>query len=301
MIATQAAITPLLEIKDERFDSDKCAEYELMLELGADRLRFFVLESANKRVLCLEDYTIGGLPNEKKWALWLGQLFSEHPILGNNLWKNVVVCFNTPSFTLIPDDYFRKEYAGNYLSLIRGEVTEGEQVLHQEVRKLAARNVFTVDKELWEWLLNTYTLQLPAFVHQTASLIEGTLTLSAQERANTLMTFHFEDDFVTLTLVQQEQLLFCNKFAYKTAADMGYFVMFVLDSMQLTPENVRCYLYGEITPYSEDYQLLQKFLPHLLFGKNPKKLTIGEAFEDLPEHRYFSLYNIYFATQTLKK
>lgn len=82
---------------------------------------------------------------------------------------------------------------------------------------------------------------------------------------------------------------------------MGYFVMFVLDSLQLTPENVSCYLYGEITPYSEDYQLLKKFLPHLLFGKNPKKLALGDVFEDLPEHRYFSLYNIFFATQTLKK
>jgi hypothetical protein len=301
MIATQAAITPLLEVKDERFDSEKCAEYELMLELGADRLRFFVLESANKRVLCVEDYSIGGLPNEKKWAVWLGQLFQEHPFLGNNLWKNVVVCFNTPSFTLIPDEYFRKEYANSYLSLIRGEVADGEQVLHQEVKKLAARNVFMVDKGLWEWILNTYTLQLPAFVHQTTSLIEGTLTLAAQERGNTLMTFHFEDDFVTLTLAQQEKLLFCNKFGYKTATDMGYFVMFVLDSLQLTPENVRCYLYGEITPYSEDYQLLQKFLPYLFFGKNPKKLAIGDIFEDLPEHRYFSLYNIYFATQTSKK
>ena len=39
----------------------------------------------------------------------------------------------------------------------------------------------------------------------------------------------------------------------------------------------------------------------LLFGKNPKKLALGDVFEDLPEHRYFSLYNIFFATQTLKK
>jgi hypothetical protein len=301
MIATQAAITPLLEIKDERFDAEKCAEYELMIELGAERLRFFVLESANRRVLCLEDYSIGGLPNDKKWAVWLGKLFEEHPFLGADSWKNVVICFNTPSFTLIPDVYFRKEYANSYLGLIRGEIMEGEQLLHQEVKKLEARNIFAVNKELWEWILTTYTIQLPAFVHQTGALIEGTLNLSAAEKGNTLMTFHFEDDFVTLTLARKEQLLFCNKFGYKTAADMGYFVMFVLDSLQLTPENVSCYLYGEITPYSEDYQLLKKFLPHLLFGKNPKKLALGDVFEDLPEHRYFSLYNIFFATQTLKK
>jgi hypothetical protein len=301
MIATQAAITPLVEMKDERFDSEKCSEYELMMELGAERLRFFVLESATKRVLCLEDYSIGGLPNDKKWATWLGQLFQEHAFWGSTLWKNVTVCINTPSFTLIPDAYFRKEYANNYLGLIRGEIPENEQVLHQSVKKLTARNVFTVDKELWEWILNAYSLQLPTFLHQTSALIEGTLILSASEKSNVVMTFHFEDDFVTLTLAQREQLLFCNKFGYKTAGDMGYFVMFVLDSLHLMPENLRCYLYGEITPYSEDYQLLQKFFPHLHFGKNPEKLTFGVTFEDLPEHRYFSLYNIFFATQTSKK
>ncbi len=301
MIATQAAITPLLEIKDEGFDSDKCAEYELMMELGAERLRFFVLESATKRVLCLEDYSIGGLPNDKKWATWLGQLYQEHPFLGNNLWKNVVVCFNTPTFTLVPDIYFRKEYVNSYLGLIQGELIETEQLLHQAVQRLSARNVFTVDRGLWEWILTTYALHLPIFVHQTTALIEGTLTLSASQKGAFLLLLHFEDDFMTLTLARDQELLYCNKFGYKTAADMGYFVMFVIDSLQVAPENVRCYLYGEITPYSEDYQLLQKFLPQLFFGKNPEQLALGVAFEDLPEHRYFSLYNIFLATQIPKK
>lgn len=298
MIVTQAAITPLLEIKDEKFNSEKCSEYELMLELGAERLRFFVLGGPNKQVLCLEDYTIGGLPTDNKWSNWLKQLFEEHPFLGNNLWKNVTVCFNTPYFTLIPDAYFRKEYVNNYLGLVKGEISETEQLLHHEVRKLAARNVFSVDKDLWEWLLSTYTLHLPNFIHQTSTLIEGALTLSSAEKNRTLMTFYFEDDFVTLTLVKKGSLIFCNKFGYKTPNDMGYFVMFVLDSLQLLPQDVQGILYGEITPYSEDYQLLQKFLPHLHFGKNPSGITFGDVFEDLPEHRYFSLYNIFFATQT---
>lgn len=301
MIDTQTALIPLLEIRDEKFDAEKCAEYELMMELGPERIRFFVLGHTNKQVLCLEDYVIGGLPNEKKGVDWLSQLFQNHSFLGTPLWKKVVICFNTPSFTLVPDSYFRKEYAPSYLELVRGKIRNTEQLTHQEVRRIKARNVFSVEKERWEWLLNTYTPQLPVFIHQTNALIEGTLRLSVLDKKATIATLHFEDDFVTLTLARHEQLLFCNKFTYKTAADMGYFVMFVLDSLQLTSENIHCYLYGEITLYSEDYQLLQKFFPHLLFGRNPPEMTLGTAFEDLPEHRYFGLYNIFFAAQTLSK
>jgi len=296
MIDTLTTIIPLLEIRDEQFDADKCGEYELLMELGTERMRFCILDQTNTQVLYLEDYAIGGLLNEKSSASWLGQLFKEHPFLGSQLWKKVVVCFNTPSFTLVPDAYFRKEYAASYLGLVRGELADWEQLMHQEVKKIEARNVFAIDKELGEWLLNTYTPQLPIFLHQASALIEGSLRLSASEKKATIATLHFEDDYVTITIAQVQKLLFSNKFAYKSAADMGYFVMFVLDSLQLPPLSIQCYLYGEITPYSEDYQLLVKFIPHLFFGKNPAKLTLGSAFEDLPEHRYFGLYNIFFAS-----
>lgn len=296
MVDTLNAIAPLLEIKDERFDPKRCAEYELLMELGAERLRFLVLDGRKKRVLYLEDYLIGGLPSEKKWSTWLAKLSEQHPFWASNLWKSVTVSFNTPHFTLIPEAYFRKEYLNSYLSLVQGELFETDQILHHEVKRIGARNVFTVNKELWEWVLNTYTLQVPAFVHQTNALIEGALELSGKDKESILLDLHFEDDFVTLVIVQNDSLLMCNKFAYKTAADMAYFIMFVLDSLQLKPGEVKCHFYGETTPYSEDYQLLQKFLPYLSFGKTPEKLVVGSAFEDVPEHRYYSLYTILFAS-----
>jgi hypothetical protein len=159
------------------------------------------------------------------------------------------------------------------------------------VRHLEARNVFTTNKTVWESLLNTYTLESPTIIHQTGALIEGTLTQSLQQKTQVLANLYFEEGFVTITVAQKGELLLCNKFQYKAATDMGYFALFVLDSIGLKAQDVTFSLYGEITPYSEDYQLLKKFIPHLLFGKNPTHLTFGEAFEDLPDHRYFSLYS----------
>lgn len=296
MLITQTAITPLLEIKDERFDPEKCAEYELMLEVNTERLRFMVFESGQKRVLCLEDYLMSGIGREPNQSAWLSDLVQQNRLLSNNLWKSVSVSFNTPHFTLIPDEYFRKEYIGSYLELLRGETLEHEQVVHREVRHLGARNVFAVQKSISEFMLNTYTLHKPIFLHQTHALIEGTLIQSKLEKDRSVMSLHFEDEYLTVTIAKNSRLLFCNKFAYKVASDMGYFVMFVLDSLGLRADDLSAFLYGEITPFSEDYQLLQKFLSHISFGNIPPKIMLGEAFEDLPEHRYFSLYNIYFAT-----
>jgi Protein of unknown function (DUF3822) len=292
MQLVQYEITPLLEVKDPIFSPDNCAEYELLIELSSERFRFIVLGTTQKRVLCLEDYQIDNRFDQDEWADKINGLIHQHEFLGFQSWKNITISFNSPVFTLIPDTYFRKEYVGSYIKLINGEaVKEHEQVLHHAVRYLEAKNVFTANKTVWESLLNIYTLESPTIVHQTGALIEGALIQSLQYKTQVLANLYFEEGFVTVTVAQNGKLLLCNKFHYKAAIDMGYFVLFVLDSIGLKAEDVTFSLYGEITPYSEDYQLLKKFIPQLLFGKNPTNLTFGEVFDDLPDHRYFSLYS----------
>ncbi|MFN4147843.1 MAG: DUF3822 family protein [Runella sp.] len=291
MIATPYQIAPLVQIKDEQFDINQTTDYDLLVELSPERLRVVVCQYPHGSIYWLEDYQMGGFFDDKKAIEWLNVLCQQHTFLGNNQWRKVIVSFNTPHFTLIPDEFFRKEYTHNYLELLREKIAENEQVLHYGIGKIQARNVFAVNTPMMEWVLNTYTPQAPVFLHQTHGIIENLMQQHIDFSKNgVLMHLYFEEGFLTISLAKDNKLLYCNKIAYKSAHDMGYFVMFVLDSLQLLPKEIRCELYGEITPYSEDYQLLQRFLPQLYFGKNPDKIKLGEAFEDLPEHRYCCLY-----------
>lgn len=292
MVVYQNKISPLLAIKDSVFDTNQIAHYALFIELGIDQFRFCVVDTRTHQVLVLEDYAVSNLLHQHQMANWIDELFESHDFIKYTNWKNIAISFNTLHFTLVPDEFFRKEYGEGYWQLVTGEAVKlTERLIHQAIKSIKARNLFVVEIDVWEQLMNKYSLSNLLLLHQVSTLIEGTLA-QANTEAKLLMNLYFEEEFVTVVLAQNGKLLLCNKFTYKTPIDMGYFIMFVLDSLQLKPADVACFLYGEITPYTEDYSLLKKFFTNLQFGKKLSQLRWGEAFEDVPEHRYFGLYNI---------
>ena len=111
--------------------------------------------------------------------------------------------------------------------------------------------------------------------------------------ASKLLTIHLEQHYFTMVFTEQEQLLFCNRFPYQTPAELTYLILFGLNQLQVSPEEMQVKLYGEITPYSDLYTELAKFLPELSFGKNPATMNYISLFEDIPEHRYFGLLNTF--------
>ena len=52
--------------------------------------------------------------------------------------------------------------------------------------------------------------------------------------------------------------------------------------------------YGEITSFSEGYIQLSESLKNIKFALNPTKLRFSQYFDDLPEHRYYTLFSSYY-------
>ncbi len=295
MIYTEkyTSVEPLVSVEALAFDTSVLSNHHLCIEIGHDKFRYCVINALKKQCICLEDYAFDSLVTKDHLLDSLHSLYQQHAFLALNNWKSITVSFNTPHFTLIPIDLFRKEYIGTYLQLIMGRnLSANDQVLSSPIDKIAARNVFAVEKEILDWLLNTYSLHSPMFHHQTDAIISNTFK-QITTKGEPAACLHFEDEYVTIVVVKDNQLLICNKFAYKIAADMTYFVLFVLDNLKIKPDKINVHLSGEITPYSENYESLTQFLTNMTFSKLPRELSLSSSFEDLPEHRYLSLYNNY--------
>ena len=292
-LAPPLLASPLVSVDALAFNTSALSDYHLCIEIGFNTFRYCVIDSAKKQCICLEDYAFDSLVTKNTLIDSLHSLYQQHPFLALNNWKNITVTFNTPHFTLIPTDLFRKEYIANYLRLVMGQkLSDNDQVLSAPIEQINARNVFAVEKEVWDWLLNTYSLHSPNVHHQTNALIQSTFKQTSI-KSEPAAVLHFENEYVTIVVIENNQLLICNRFAYKVAADMTYFVLFVLDNLKLKPDLVSVYLSGEITPYSENYESLAQFLPNMVFSKLTPELSLSSSFEDLPEHRYLSLYNNY--------
>ncbi len=110
---------PTVTIRADSYDPAQTGRSKLLLEVGRDRFRLFV-QNARRQGCYLEEYTFPSLLTDRPLTTVLPDLFRDHPVLSAGPWEEVCISVNSPSFTLVPQPLFRKEYAGSYLALMRG-------------------------------------------------------------------------------------------------------------------------------------------------------------------------------------
>lgn len=285
-------LIPTVKVAMEPFDADSTANCTLCLEIDESRFRFCFIDETNMTCVWLEDYAFDTFLRGDDYLRNLQTLVAEHPYLASERWRDVKVSVNTHAFTLIPASLFRKEYASDYLQLATGKPLRADfKVLYYLLPHVNAYTVFSMPSKWSDWLLNQYTWQSIEFYHLTSPLIIGTIVSHREFNEAKLVTLHLEEDYFTMIYSESEELRFCNRFAYQTPLEFTYLVLFSLNQLGVLPEEVKVKLYGEITPYSDLYSELSKFIPELQFGKNPSTLKYIDQFEDIPEHRYFGLLN----------
>jgi hypothetical protein len=60
------------------------------------------------------------------------------------------------------------------------------------------------------------------------------------------------------------------------------------------PVTTSTMFYGEITSFSDRYIQLRQSLSNVKFALNPTKIRFSQYFDDLPEHRYYTLFSSFY-------
>lgn len=285
-------LAPTVTIRAHSFDLSQVEKSVLCLEVGRDRFRVMVQDQQRQGVY-LEEYTFPSLLVERSLTATLPDVFRNHAILSAGPWQQVRVSINSSSFTLIPAPLFRKEYAGSYLALMRGGALPAHEFAQTHAHQREGfLSVFNLEHPLADYFSEMYPLQPLTFVHQSSTLIRATADLARRSLTPDNVYLYFEDEFVTVIYRNSQGLRYCNRFGCKNAKDLTYYVLYVLDEQKLSSEQVSVTLFGEITPFAEAYVELNRFLPNLSFGHVPQSLTLAPEFNELPDHRYLSLYGL---------
>ncbi len=289
---TAVTLAPKTTIRTYPFDPGKTGKSVLCLEVGQDRFQLLVRD-ADGQASCLEDYRFSSLSTEQSLLGVLPDVFRDHDVLRAGPWQEIRVSINSSSFTLIPEPLFRKEYAASYLALMRGSLLPPHEFAQMYAHEADGfLSVFNLEHALFNYFSEMYPLQPLIFVHQTSALIQATANLDRQSLTGGRFYLYFDDEFVTILYWKDHLLRYCNRFGYKNAQDLAYYILYVLDEQGLTAGTAPIALFGEITPFSEAYSELSRFLPSLSFGTVPAGLTLAPAFSDLPDHRYLSMYGL---------
>lgn len=260
MPATILHIQPVAKTESPRFDIEKLSQYTLSCEISESSFYCKIIEPLDNEIIVIEKYEFPTQKESVSVTDYLSSIYETHDFLKSLKWKSIEIIIDNQSFTLIPNDLFKKEYTNRYLQLAKGQqLTDFEEVHTYTHEDLEIVNVYSSNRDLYNWLSDTYPLMDMTFKHKTSQLIEfGIYTSKAQTAFLYFGNHHF-----TLVVTANGTLKFCNRYAYKTSQDLVYYVLFAMNELEIEPDEIILRINGNIAEQSEDFELLNQYLPNV--------------------------------------
>ncbi len=276
-------------INDPSLDINRLSQYGLFFSVEDKNLRVVVIDETQKKCMLLEDYRFSGANTRSDVVAQLNAILENHLVLRAGYWKDIILIARNGCFALIPDDFFDAMLLHTYLELYPNNLdnTEIRSFFHS---KRKYHSIFRIETEFVDWSRKAYPNKEIKVLHQSDAFLEG--ALQENHEGNNIFVY-VESKYMNMTILQNDNLLLHNRYYYQSPQDFVYFILFAIDELQLDAETCQVKLYGEISKDSGIYNLLQKYVLNVEFGKKPASLSFSHVFDEVIDHRYFDLYNAY--------
>jgi hypothetical protein len=284
----------LQSVKDDEFNVDSIPDYTLAIQIGNESFRFCIVDARADKCLWLEDYSFSSILFTEQLLDQLNLIFDEHMVLQAGFWQNIFISFQNLQFTLIPEAVFKPEQAADYIQLTTDTISEPVDIYHYRHISSGMVDVFAARRKVLDWFKAVYLNKSFTLIHHTSAFIEGLKQQNsfAVKPGRTLSVL-IEDAYLTIALTSGQQLEFCNTYYYTSVQDFVYYVMLVMHELKLDPETCKVTLYGGISHDSAIFSTLYKYIRNVNFGAKPKHMHFGFRFDEVLDHRYFSIFSIY--------
>lgn len=280
-----------VKIKDSGFDVDNLAQYELTVEVSERDFYLFVVDTQTSKAVFLEHYVFQEPMNDDEITEQLSLLYDDHHFLKAGFWKSIRFVVKNNKFTFIPNALYDERKRKAFLEL-NVDLNEQDYIFTTPVRIASAKCVFAVSSKLYNWVGSLYPSKEIHFEHGCSSFVNGVYG-NASLTVNEELFVYTDSSTLTLMVIKDKQLHYCNLFSYANTEDLVYFIMLIIHEFNLNPETTPVRLFGEIDQTDIHFAKLRKYIRFLSFGKRPTNLKFGYVFDECYDHQYFALFSNY--------
>lgn len=280
------------KIQDEAFSISQAGNCNLYVTVSPTVIRLAVADMERNKFVVLEDYELISVFTALQAAEQLSLIALDNPLLQGAKWHTVRVGVNNQHFTLVPETLFDHVHKQDYLRLNSDLHADNEQVHYYRHSNMEAVNIFAVENALLEKVEVLFPDADVQFVHQTSSLIKGVMHQARRSKDKSIYIF-VERNYVTILVVSDSGLQFCNLFHYLSPEDFIYYIVFVMQEQKLNPEQETIHVWGDVTHDSALFNILQKYIRSVKLGSKPEDISFSYKFDNLFEHRYFEVYSLH--------
>jgi hypothetical protein len=257
------------KITDERFNTDRTDFYDLIFEIQFSRFRFIIL--SNDSVIWLEDHYLG-IENDLPTTLEkIKNIFTTHSFLKIPYWKSIKVISDFQVHTLLENNSHTSSKNEEYIKICFPTIN----LSYFEVYSEKAGNhtvVFALVKTANQLFREYYP---EGKFHFTSSTYVGINYNSSLATENTLCIL--SDSYLNSFYLNPK-----TKTPITTRIPLSQISTFQPPSQSLK-------IYGEITPYSTAYRLLNDRYTNIIMGETPNEGKLPIGFTEVSSQRYFTL------------
>lgn len=280
------------KIKDDQLNVDRLSLYDLSIQVSKDTFKICVTDSEKSRCVLLEDYSFFNINSGKDLIQQLENIFDDHHVLKANFWKSIKLVIRQQGFSLVPVSLFDENFVEDFLQFNYSKKTDEDRIYYYRQQSLDAMNIFVAEKEVVEWFEKAYPGRPITLVHSTSPLIEGLLKNYSNKEERSIY-INIDGHHLTLLVIENRKLEFCNTFHFLTTDDFVYYVLFIFDQLQLNPEHIPVTIWGDLSIDSPIYRRLLKYVRFVSLGKRPSSLYFSYNFDEIFDHTFFDLYNMH--------
>ena len=258
-------------LADSSFDSNQISNLHLSIELSSSSLSYCIIDTQKYRCLLLS--------SRKLETDNLLEIFSNDDYLSQNF-KSKSISFVNFANTLVPFELYEKEDKENLFAL--NHELNDEVLLEDNLREEII-NLHAVPKLFFQTIKNI----LPAATlrSQSSILINNFTNLNLKVET---MFLYLKDSFVNIVVTKGKNLLFQNKFNYVTKEDLLFYVLFSIQELNFSNEDINTIVYGNVT--EDEFSILYDYIRNIKYGNKLKDISCSNEFNSIENHCYSILY-----------
>lgn len=203
--------------------------------------------------------------------------------------QKVIFGLHSELYTLIPKSLFNEKSLEDYMNLN----FDGQRLIHHEfhfqlIEAVDAYLIYALPKETVSFLSKKF--KSIRFTHPVASLIELNLLRHPNE---TMLSLHLYQESFEIYCQIEGQFNYINSFKYTASEDVVYYLLYVMEQLNIDRENCPTYVYGELEPQSELYTMLFTYIRNVHFGERNQHIHYSSVLQEVKAHHHYSLFSQY--------
>ena len=277
-------VLPVIKKYDEALKKADLAQNVLLLQISTQGLIFSLYNQQLNKFLSIESVELDQNYKISETVNILKSYISQNEYL-QQPYQTIKIFLETNSSTLVPSPIFNTDDVNGFAQF-NFQVDDHDKIFHEKLPNLDAYLVYTFPEKLLNILSESFK-NYKYFSHSGA-FIESLIVLNKNQKNQTTLFINVRKSFLDIAIINNQKLLFFNTFKYSTKEDFIYFVIYVMEQLQLNPEEVELVLMGMIERNSGLFETVIKYVRNVRFQAKIEKFNYSYIFNELSIHKYIN-------------